>query len=137
VESWDDDFSDGDIQVPDNIAAGHARLQNNLLLVRMFANTTRELERLLLSVPQDEIKDSLLDVGCILEALKLVALANEDRSAPFFSTEIGRKFLVRLGGTETNKNAVSVDEDSLKGLVDQAQKLVPEVRQYLDSDNIP
>jgi hypothetical protein len=76
-------------------------------------------------------------VECILEALKLVALANEDRSASFFSTEIGTKFLVRLGDTETNKHAVSVDEDSLKGLVDQAQKLVPEVRQYLDSDNVP
>lgn len=100
-DSWDDDFSfSGDLRISDAMSRQNDMLNAHLQQVRFFSRDTKKLDEILTENFSENEVDFSNTEDCVLKALDLVALANEDRTrCSVFKTRLGKSYLQK---TETS-----------------------------------
>lgn len=94
-DSWDEDFSfSGDLRISDSMSRQNEMLNAHLQQVRSFSRDTKKLDEILTDYFSENDAEILNTNDCVLKALDLVALANEDRArCSVFKTRLGKSYL--------------------------------------------
>lgn len=94
VEQWDDEFdflpSDTVLKIPDEINASTLKVNKDLNLIRQFSDFSKDIQKVILSIPDKYVTERILGCKPIPEAVYIITLSDANKSGPFFTSKLSK-----------------------------------------------